>query len=66
MCLSEMQMLEQSCSDCEKETPLKKKKSTGFFFMAVLTSQQNYGEGAEIKRDRFRNQHNIIQQLSSN
>ena len=34
--------------------------------MAVLASQQNWGEGAEIKRDRFRNQRNIVQQLSSN
>ena len=32
MCLSEMQMLEQSCSDCEKETPLKKKKINWIFF----------------------------------
>ena len=32
MCLSEMQMFEQSCRDCEKETLFKKKKSTGFFF----------------------------------
>ena len=31
MCLSEMQMLEQSCTDCEKETPLKKKNQLDFF-----------------------------------
>ena len=32
MCLSEMQMLEQSCTDCEKETPLKKKINWIFFY----------------------------------
>lgn len=66
MCLSEMQMLEQSCSDCEKETPLSQKINWTFFFMAVLASQQEWGEGAEIKRGCFRNQHSTVQQSSSN
>ena len=33
MCLSEMQMFEQSCRDCEKETLFKKKKINWIFFL---------------------------------